>query len=253
MKEIVTKNSEEIIASDSDYHLVYVRNPFVCFLHWLLVLSIIGLSLTGLYIGQPELFFGQGNEAYDQFIMAKIRFIHFAFASVLVLSLLLRLYFSFKPACRKDIYDILPTWQNIKMAMELAWFFITLKGPHAHFRFINPIGGIAIFSMILLFLVEIATGFTLYFQGANEFTWGWAIAITNKIEILFGGITHVRLIHHLVTWILLAMVTIHIYMQVWKDIFFPEAGIVSIVAGYKVFHKDIIKKHIDRYKSRLIN
>ncbi|MBF0275442.1 MAG: Ni/Fe-hydrogenase, b-type cytochrome subunit [Nitrospinae bacterium] len=253
MKPVIRKPEEELVSPDSEYHIVYVRNPFTCFLHWLLVFAIIGLSLSGLYIGSPELFFGQGAEAYNNFIMAKMRFIHFAFASILVLSLLLRLYFSFKPACRKDIHDIIPTWNNLKMAVELAVYYVTLKGGHAHFRFINPIGGIAIFLMIILFIGEIVTGFTLYFQGANSFTWGWALVVTDRIEILLGGTPNVRLIHHLITWVLLAMVIIHIYMQIWKDLYFPEAGIASIIAGYKIFHKDIIKKHIDRYKARLLN
>jgi len=232
-----------------DYVIVDVRTPFVCFLHWLLVAAMIVLSVTGFYIGYPDLLVGQG-EAWQTFMMAKVRFVHFISAAVLIITLMLRLYFSFSPGCRRDILDILPTPKNIWMALKLAWFYITMKGEHAHFRFINPIGGIAIFLMINFFIIEIATGFTLYFQQADVITWGWAITMTDQIEIWMGGMTKVRLYHHLIMWILITMVTIHIYMQIWKDIFFDDAGIVSIIAGYKVFHRDVVDHHVDRYKDR---
>lgn len=241
---------KETVPVESDYHLVYVRTAFVCFLHWVIVAGVVTLCVTGLYIGYPALMKGTG-EAYASFVMAKTRLLHFVAAASLIVALMLRLYHSFSPSTRHDIHEILPTPGNIVAAMKLARYYITGGGEHYHYRYMNPIGGVSVFAMACFFAFEMATGFTLYSQQADVLTWGWLLWFPHMMESLFNGMNNIRLLHHLVMYVLIAQVIIHVYMAVYKDIYNKESDIASIVAGYKVFHKDDIARHKDRYAGRV--
>lgn len=241
---------KETVAIESDYHLVYVRTPFVCLLHWVMVVSVLTLAVTGLYIGDPALLAGKG-EAWQTFVMAKVRFFHFFAATALCISILLRLYHSFSPTTRHDIMEFLPTPANIAAALRLMKFYVTGEGEHAYYRYLNPLGGVSVFVMACTFLFSIATGFTLYSQQANPIAWSWLFWFPHMMEWAFRGMNNVRLLHHLAMYVLMAQVVIHIYMKVYIDIVYRESDIASIIAGYKVFHKDVIAKHADRFSGRV--
>lgn len=240
---------KETVAIESDYHLVYVRTGFACFLHWVMVASVVTLTVTGLYIGDPALLSGKG-EAWQTFVMAKVRLVHFFAATALCLSMLLRLYHSFSPTTRHDFMEILPTPSNVASALRLMKFYITGEGDHAHYRYLNPLGGVSVFVMIGTFLFMIATGFTLYSQQANPLFWSGMLWFPHMVEWAFRGMSNVRLLHHLAMYVFMAQVVMHIYMKVYVDIMYRESDIASIIAGYKVFHKDEIALHADRFAGR---
>lgn len=240
---------KETVAVESDYHLVYVRTPFVCLLHWVIVASITALAVTGLYIGDPALLSGKG-EAWQTFVMAKVRLVHFFAATALCIAMLLRFYHSISPTTRHDIMEFIPTPSNVMAALRLMKFYATGVGDHAHYRYLNPLGGVSVFVMVCFFVFEIATGFTLYSQQANPITWSWLLWFPHTMEWAFRGMNNVRLLHHLVMYVLIAQVVIHIYLKVYVDIMYRESDIASIIAGYKVFHKDVVARHADRFSGR---
>jgi Ni/Fe-hydrogenase 1 B-type cytochrome subunit len=227
------------------YLLVRTRSVLACALHWILVLSVITLVLTGLYIGDPRFLYGQG-EAYNTFIMAWIRTIHFWAATSVIVVVFIRVYLAFTNSCNKDWEQFVPTWWNIKNAAKLAWYYITFRGEaaHAHYRFVNPLGGIGIFGMIICVLIQIATGFLLYLPAESNALW-WSIGF--PLNDFLGGTQNVRNIHHLTMFILLAVIFIHVYMQVWKNIVFSESDISSIIGGYKIFPISEVGHFADHY------
>lgn len=228
------------------YLVVRTRSIFACLLHWILFTAIMVLAVTGLYIGDPEYYFGRG-EAWQAFAMANMRTIHMVAGFTVIAVLLMRFYLSFTSGCHFDLKQILPTWSNISGAVKLAKFFVTLRGPHAHYRFVNPLGGIGVFMMILFMAAQVVTGVLLFLPGADPGAWGWAMGIGGWLERVLGGQQEVRVIHHLAMYLLMATVVIHVYMQIWKGCFFPEADIASIIAGYKVFPRDMLGHFADRY------
>ena len=232
------------------YYLVKTRSLFSCFLHWVNVLGMMALILTGFYIGDPEFFFGSG-EAHQAFIMGYARLIHFVAATFLIAGFILRLYLSFFLCNRYDILDIIPTPKNIIGAMRLALYYLTFRGPHHVYRYINPLGGIGVFFTIIFSLIQIITGFLLYLPGADATAWGWILPLVETVNMKLGGLQSVRQIHHMVLFLLLTVIFIHIYMQIWKNTVFEEADIASIVAGYKMFPEEIVKvfdKGLESYK-----
>jgi len=226
------------------YLVVRTRSILACLMHWVLFLSVVTLTITGFYIADPSYYFGRG-EAYQAFAMANMRLYHFIAATFMIACLLGRMYLAFTESCNHDIKQFLPTPKNVWNALKLGKFFLTLRGESAHYRFINPLGGIGVFMMAFLMLVQVITGFLLFIPGADPEVWWWASG--SAMEGLFGGQQNIRLIHHLSMYGLIFVVIIHVYMQIWKNSVFTESDISSIIAGYKIFPISQIGHFADYY------
>ena len=234
----------------SEVHLVVrTRSVFACFLHWIMFLAVVTLVITGFYIGWPNFYFGSG-EAYQAFAMANMRYYHFVAATVLIIFIVVRGYLAFTPSCNRDIKQFIPTWKNIVGAYRLAVYFLTWRGPHAEYRFVNPLGGVGVFMMVVCMIIQVVTGFLMYLPGADVTTWWWAMG--SWLDSLLGGQQTIRLVHHVTMYALTFFVIIHVYMQIVKSTLFTEADIASIISGYKIFpishighFGDIYGMHID--------
>lgn len=228
-----------------EIHLVVrTRSIFACIMHWVMFLSVVTLVITGFYIGWPDYYFGSG-EAYQAFAMANMRYYHFIAAALLIFYMITRFYLGFTESCNKDIKQFLPTWKNIAGAYRLAKFFLILRGPHAEYRFVNPLGGIGVFMMATCMMILTVTGILMYVPGANPATWWWAMG--SWMEGALGGSQTVRLIHHFTMYVLMFFVIIHVYMQIVKSTLFTEADIASIISGYKIFPISHIGHFADIY------
>lgn len=230
--------------SERIFLVVRTRSILACVIHWVLFVAVVVLTVTGFYIADPNYYFGKG-EAYQAFAMANMRFYHFIAATFMIVCLIGRFYLAFTRGCNRDIMRFIPTPRNVIQALKLMKFLITLRGPHAHYRFINPLGGVAVFMMSGLMVVQVLTGFLMYLPGADTTTWYWATG--SSLERALGGQQNIRLIHHLVMFLIIFMVFIHVYMQIVKNIIFTESDISSIIGGYKAFPVEQIGHFADMY------
>jgi len=230
------------------YVAVRTKTILACILHWILVLSIICLIITGFYIANPVYYYGMG-EAYQAFAMANMRMIHFIAATILIFVLAVRIYIAVGPRDSiiiRDYKQFLPTPRNIVNAVKLAWYFLTGNGEHGQYRYINPLGGIGVFGMIVFMFGMVFTGFLLYLPGENPNTIWYSIA--GSFTNMLGGQQSVRLLHHLMMYCLMFVIVIHIYMQIWKNTMFTESDISAIIGGYKVFPMSQIGRFSDYYQ-----
>ncbi|MBU1207843.1 MAG: Ni/Fe-hydrogenase, b-type cytochrome subunit [Proteobacteria bacterium] len=210
---------------------VYVWEFPVRLTHWLNFLSILVLSFTGIYIGTPFMHSPPGESS----LMAIIRFFHFVAAYVFTVSCLLRLYWAFAGNEYSRWREFFPVtgrrrreiWENVKFYMLLK------KNPppsmgHSSTAVLSYLG------LFFLFVVEIITGFGLYAQSHQGFFWtlmgGWLLFV-------FSSPT-VRLIHHLVMWLILVFAIIHVYIGWLNDIAEKNGVMSSIFSGYKTAHED---------------
>ncbi len=213
--------------------LVYTRNFTNRLIHWATFFSVLVLMITGYYIGEPTAVYGQG-EAYNQFIMADIRYYHFLAAMVLDVSLMIWFYLAFMSLHHRYWKEMLPLPGTIKGAAEVAKSYLTFKKPpfYAHF---DPFDGLLFMVLILFMVMQMLTGFQLYVQALPaDYWWSELIHVTTDwVSALLGGSQHVRLVHHIMQWIMVAGIIIHVYLQIAKTIIWQDGHIGQIVGGYK--------------------
>ena len=213
--------------------LVYTRNFSNRLIHWITFFAVIDLLITGYYIGSPTAIYGQG-EASDAFIMADIRYLHFLGAMVLDVTLMVWLYLAFFSMYHTYWKDMIPTVSTIFGAIRVARCYFTFEKPPFYRRF-DPLDGLLFLFLILLMAGQMLTGFQLYVQGLPQDYW-WAKVIhlgTDWVAVVLCGGQNVRLAHHMMEWIMVAGIIVHVYLQVAKTIMWQDGHIVQIVGGYK--------------------
>jgi Ni/Fe-hydrogenase 1 B-type cytochrome subunit len=192
--------------------------------HWINFLCIIVLSVTGFYIGKPFI------HAYstDQYIMGWVRFIHFVAAYAFLMSVLIRLYWSFVGNNHASIKTFFPFTRMGHMSSELKCYLLMDKKPHCYVGHTH-LGGLAMLIVYLIFLFMIFSGFALYSVNHNGAIWtilgGWLLGIMNLQTI--------RLFHHLLMYGILAFAMLHVYIAWFLDVRGKTALMDSIFSGYK--------------------
>lgn len=208
--------------------------------HWVNVLSIVVLSITGYYISQPFLF--TRGSARDQFLMGGIRFIHFAFAFVFTSGVLFRVYWAFRGSHWARWRQLLPlTKQRRKLLrLQLAYYLFMRRKPPRQVGH-NPLAGLSYVALYLLFALQILTGFGLYSLGFEGGAWP---ALFGWLPLILGATT-LRLAHTLIMWAFLAFTVHHIYSAILIDIEERSGLVSSIVTGYKSLTAEHIREGAD--------
>ncbi|MBI5815018.1 MAG: Ni/Fe-hydrogenase, b-type cytochrome subunit [Nitrospinae bacterium] len=214
-------------------NLVYVRNFTNRLLHWTMFFSVMVLLPTGYYIGNPTALFGHG-EAYNQFIMADIRVYHFFAAMALDISIMLRFYLAFFSMYHRDWFEVLPIPSRIIGAIQIARSYLTFKKP-PFYRHVDPLDGLTFLCLHLFMVLQLVTGFHLYAHALpGNYWWSRLIHLgTDWVVPVFGSDQAVRNVHHLMLWITIAGIIMHVYIQVIKTIIWRDGHISAIVGGYK--------------------
>ena len=205
----------------------YVWEVPVRVTHWVNVLSIIILAMTGIFIGTPK------TLALDpsQFVMGWIRFVHFVAAYVFSVSFLARIYWMFKGnryANWREFFPILTDEGRRNMMKTFKYYaFISKKAPHTVGH--NALAGLTYSAVFFLYLVMIFTGFALYSERAPQ---SLMHKLTGWLFVLFSN-QGMRLTHHMVMWLLIGFVIHHIYSAWLMDIKERGGVMSSIFSGYK--------------------
>jgi Ni/Fe-hydrogenase 1 B-type cytochrome subunit len=205
----------------------YVWEVPVRVTHWVNVLSIIILSMTGIFIGTAK------TLALDpsQFIMGWIRFVHFVSAYTFSVSFLARIYWMFKGnryASWREFFPVLTDEGHRNMMETFKYYiFISKKAPHVVGH--NALAGSAYAGVFLLYIVMICTGFALYGERAplslTHKATGWLFALFSNQGL--------RQTHHMVMWFLIGFAIHHIYSAWLMDIKERGGVMSSIFSGYK--------------------
>lgn len=205
---------------------VYVWEFPVRLTHWLNFLSVLALSITGFYVGAP--FIHAVND--NQFIMAQMRYIHFISAYVFTVSLLIRIYWLFAGNRYAVWNQFIPTSsERVKNLTGTTAFYCFLREKCPHVVGHTGIAGVTYLLLFVLFFFEIFTGFALYSESHIGGFWtlmgGWLFAIM--------GTGAVRLIHHLIMWVITIFVIVHVYISLHNDLIERNGLMMSIFSGYK--------------------
>lgn len=213
---------------------VYVYEAPVRLWHWLTVLSIITLSITGFFIGRPLP--SVPGEATYQFVMGYIRFAHFAAGYVLAVGLVVRLYWACVGNHHSREIFLVPVWDRAwwkEFFFEVRWYLFLERYPKKYIGH-NPVGQIAMASFFWVAILMCLSGFALYGEGLGIDSWayryfGWVIHA-------FGGNSlDVHNWHRLGMWSIILFVMIHVYAAIREDIMSKQSMISTMVSGFRMF------------------
>lgn len=211
-------------------HRIYVWEVPVRLTHWVNVACIVVLAFTGYYVGNPYIFVSP-RELYGAYFMGLIRWVHFVTAFVFVASLLLRTYWAFAGnewARWRGLFPFLTREGRVSMRDALRYYLFMRRHPPevtGH----NALAGMTYMIIVCLYGLISLTGFALYGQLHPVSIWngltGWVF--------LFASLQTVRLIHHLIMWLLIAFAIHHVYSAWLVDMEEGNGLMSSIFSGYK--------------------
>jgi Ni/Fe-hydrogenase 1 B-type cytochrome subunit len=220
------------------YRWVYLWHWPIRAMHWVAAASIAVLVVTGFYIGRPY-FAPPPAETSEAFMMGRMRFLHFVAAGVLVATGIIRVYWLFAGnryerlsalfplASKKDFANLL---RMVRKYASMRWS----SGPHylGH----NPLQQVAYTATYAVVLTQVVTGFALYGlsnpDGFFYHVFGWE-------SLYLGGVRVVRFIHHILTWVMLIFVPIHVYLALRADFTDRGGTISSIISGGRWVKDDV--------------
>lgn len=206
----------------------YVWEAPVRLSHWVNAISIGVLFLTGLFIASPTAF--PNGEAYNHFLMGKMRLLHFAFGFALVIGVALRTYWFFvgNNYARSGFpFFWRASWYKAVFG-QIAEYMKPVRG-HIHIGH-NSLAG---FSYTIFFLMcgfEGVTGLALYGETNPGGFWDRVVGWTTPI---LGGSFRVHMWHHLVAWFIVVFVIFHLYIALYDAWLYKNGLIDSIIAGEK--------------------
>jgi Ni/Fe-hydrogenase 1 B-type cytochrome subunit len=214
--------------------------------HWLNVLAIIVLIVTGFLIANPPALLSSA-EATNLQTFGIIRFIHFTAAYVFFFVMILRIYWAFAGNRFAHWRAFWPfskrRWENFKHVLRID---VLLQNEKIHDVKNISIGhnSMATFSYLAMFFIavlQVFTGFALY---ADLSSW-WLPKLFSWVIPLFGGDFMVRTIHHLATWIFIFFSMVHVYLVFYHDWLEGRGEVSSMFGGYKFVAESRIKNNND--------
>lgn len=195
--------------------------------HWVRVLALAVLTLTGFYIHWP---FWAGREGGID-LMAWMRFAHFVAAYAFILGLVVRLYLAFNSAFDADWRDF-GIWRNLRNVSDDLLYYLFIKETHKEYRRYNPLQALTYLLWAFLILFTTLTGFALYrgrvfglLPAPQSFQW---------VLYLLGGESYTRIWHFLSMWLFLITTAGHIYVAGIATWARRDHTFRSIITGYKL-------------------
>lgn len=241
-----------------NFKRVYVWELPVRIFHWLNVLALFVLVVTGFLIANPPALLSS-QEATNLHTFGIIRFLHFAAAYVFFFVMIVRIYWAFAgnrfanwrafwPFTRKN-------WNNFWHVMKIDVMLMNEKEEDITKISIghNSVATLSYIVMFILALVQIATGFALY---ADMSSW-WLPKLFTWVTPLVGGDFMLRTIHHVAMWAFILFAMVHVYLVFYHDWLEGRGEVSSMFGGYKFvcderLHSDKGELQADEIKNEMV-
>lgn len=224
-----------------NFKRVYVWELPVRIFHWVMVLSMIFLVITGFIIASPPAI---SNSTEPVFLggFAFVRKIHFISAYILIANVIFRLYWSivgnefanwrnFFPYTKKGLKNIIYVLKvDILLMEDKKHKLSNISIGH------NYLASLSYSIMMILFLIQAASGLALFSDNSR---W-WFPKMFGWITASFGDIS-VRYFHHISTWVFLAFIIVHVYLVMYHDYLEARGEASAMISGNKFIRTERIK------------
>ncbi len=223
---------------------VYVWELPVRMYHWLNVLVLIALVVTGFYMSNPLAILSK-KEAVNSYTMGWFRYIHFAAAYLFFFNFLFRLYWGFTGNKYANWKQFIPISRRFLKEMWIVFKIdiLMMKGKNGKSEHLsvghNAMAGFIYFLTFIVFLIQCLTGFGLYAPMAS---W-WFPKLFAWVPAVFGGDILTRVIHHWAMWFFILFAIVHVYLVFYHDYIEGRGEISSMGGGWKFIEDDVFEKN----------
>lgn len=208
----------------------YVWQPMVRWYHWINVLCMFLLAVTGYYIGTP---FGNVLGLPAPYVTGTVRFVHFVAAIVLALILILRLYWAFVGNRYAKWGGLLPLNKvRGRDVIQQAKYYLFLSSERPPYVGHNPVAGLSYIFLWVITIIQGITGLALYAEANPNGFWSFLLGWTFRL----ASNQTMRFIHHFLLWIFVIFFLVHLYMAILGDVEEQDGLMTSIVSGFKWPH-----------------
>jgi Ni/Fe-hydrogenase 1 B-type cytochrome subunit len=212
---------------------VYVWELPVRLTHWALFFSILTLSATGYYIGNP--FISVPDPAKDHFVTGTVRTVHFYAAIAFALAVLVRVYWLFAGNGYARLLEFIPlSGRRLRSLWRTFLYYSFLRHDPDDYAGHNALAGASYAMIFGIYLVMIATGLALYTVDVPA---GSPFRVFDFLVPLFYGLPFARLIHHIGMWVVLIFAVVHIYFVFLSSVIEHIGTFDSIFSGFKFMPK----------------
>ena len=218
---------------------LYVWQWPVRITHWVLVLSIVVLTVTGTYIYFPFLH----SRPSFQFVTATMRFTHEVTGYIFIAALIVRFYWFFAGNDWARWPQFLPLgrrrWHDFKT--QISYYIFLRRVPPFSVGH-NPLAGATYIVVYFLMLVETLTGLALVQHVNPHKTLGYFV---DWLPQLIGW-RYIREIHFLIMFALWAFFIHHVYSAILIGLEERSGLVASIFTGYKFFPGKELNEEVQR-------
>ena len=210
-------------------------------IHWVNVIAIVAAVVTGLYIAHPyyQTFIADGS--VDKYVMAWNRWVHFISAILVDITSIWVAYLYVIGDKERPWTKLVPTKKNAVEFFEVVLNILTLnRRRNFSSECMDSFNAMWFAIMHILLVFMLLTGLQLYVHGfaSGESSigewWPWILHLaTDWTLTVFGGNMGVRYVHHLAMWLIVTWVACHIYVQIWRTLYWQEGDIAIAFGGSK--------------------
>lgn len=228
-----------------NYKRVYVWELPVRIFHWVNVLCITTLAITGFIIADPPAIMSNA-EASESYWFGTVRFIHFGTAYIFFFNMILRVYWSFVGNRFASWKAYFPRdkkmWRNLWHVLRVDILLQNEKNPDIQNISVghNTMAALSYLALFVIALVQVFTGFGLY----SSMSGWWLADLFAWVVPFMGGDFIVRTIHHAATWLFILFTLIHVYLVFYHDWLEGRGEVSSMFGGYKFVSKERMSKKI---------
>ena len=206
----------------------YLFSPFLRIFHWLMVIAIIVLFITGFLITKPPAMLYAEPDA-SPLLMNVTRNVHFIAAFAFCAGFIGRVYgFIINRGDR-----LFPHFWEKKYytdTMEVPQHYMLIKATHKPFLR-NPLARGSYAGLYVLVAIEVLTGFAMYYMTEPSAIGGTLFGWVNR---LLGGEMISHYVHHYAAWAIILFAIGHFYMVIRAEFMEGEAEVSSMFAGSKL-------------------
>ena len=205
--------------------------------HWTRAITIIVLTASGFYIAVPVLSPALNAGEPTNFLNALFISWHIIFGFVLICVTLGKFYLFFfdkESKCeRASFKDFISPKIWIQ---QVKYYMLIDKHPNGKGVY-NPLQFIAYIAVYISLIVISITGLIMYVHAFHEGLGGLLYSYMRPLELMLGGLAMVREIHHIVMWVFIIFLPVHIYLAVFNSVYGKSGAMDSIFSGYRWIDK----------------